>query len=395
MRVFQKSTASDIKNLIDGISEKIKNVYNGRVVSTCTDNAANFKKAFLSINSDVDEQNPDDFIPLNILRVSCACHTAQLALKDLYSVDQGYRNLIENMKTIQSKITFLSKADIDRLKIGFYPRLQSQRWNSVYNVLCYIINHLDGISQLFQQDETFSLRMDELCQLQKELAPVYVFTCMCEPDKANQATVFIAYRALEARYQVINTFRAKKILELILVQFNTTADLELARLCFYTTNAGIREKQDKYPHISLANITNEEEARRCHEETNFIKSFREIISKVCKIVEMNFEVIFDTFQYLLQHYKPSNDNVEDFPKLIDLNETFKNYGKGEFAYVKLSQFIEILQILPASEASAERVFARMRDIHSTLQTNQTAETLRTEIILSFHAEEARKLSIIE
>lgn len=166
------------------------------------------------------------------MRLSCACHTAQLALKDLYSVDQGYSNLIENMKTIQSKITFLSKADIDRLKIGFYPPLQSQRWNSVYNVLCYIINHLDGISKLFQQDETFSLRMDELCQLQKELAPVYAFTCMCEPDKANQATVFIAYRALEARYQVINTFRAKKILELIQVQFNTTANLELARLCF-------------------------------------------------------------------------------------------------------------------------------------------------------------------
>lgn len=105
---------------------------------------------------------------------------------------------------------------------------------------------------------------------------------------------------------------------------------------------------------------------------------------------MNFEVIFNTFQYLLQYYKPSNNNVEDFPKLIDLNETFKNYGKGEFAYVKLSQFIEILQILSASESSAKKVYARIRDIHSTLQTNQTAETLRTEIILSFYAEEARK-----
>ena len=58
-------------------------------VGAWTDNAANLKKAFFDINEEEDES-----ILLNMSRISCACHTIQLALKDLITKDKLYRYLI-------------------------------------------------------------------------------------------------------------------------------------------------------------------------------------------------------------------------------------------------------------------------------------------------------------
>lgn len=59
------------------------------------------------------------------------------------------------------------------------------------------------------------------------------------------------------------------------------------------------------------------------------------------------------------------------------------------SYIILSQFIEILQTLSASESAAERIFARMRDLIDSKQTRLSAKSLRSQIILNFYADQIR------
>lgn len=85
-----------------------------------------------------------------------------LVLKDLSNDDKYYRDLIETMKIISSKIHTLTQNLNEELKIGSFPPLQSQRWNSTLLVLTYIMKHIDGILKLFSGDKISNLQLFEL-----------------------------------------------------------------------------------------------------------------------------------------------------------------------------------------------------------------------------------------
>lgn len=198
-----------------------------------------------------------------MVRVSCSCHTIQLALKDLKKEDQYFQKLIKKMKIIPEKISFLSRKDIQKLRITSFPPLFLQRWNSVYITLSYIILNVGSISSLFSLDEIGCFNMFDLLQLKSELEPVYEFTIHCESDNFNQADVYIEFRSLEAKLEILKTKRSQKLLSLIRKRFSTTADIELSKLCYFTTNAGLTEKMNRYPHIPLANIDfHDEESKK-------------------------------------------------------------------------------------------------------------------------------------
>ena len=71
----------------------------------------NFRKVFL------ENDNDEDFIAFEILRVSCACHTVLLALKDLHDEDQDFRELV--------RISLLKLQQINKIRIKSYPPVQS------------------------------------------------------------------------------------------------------------------------------------------------------------------------------------------------------------------------------------------------------------------------------
>lgn len=95
----------------------------------------------------------------------------------------------------------------------------------------------------------YSFQMIELLKLQKELAQIYDFTTKCESDHYNQANVFIAYRILEVELVTLNSPRSLKILELVRNRFNSTANINISKLCYFVTKAGINEKREIYPHV--------------------------------------------------------------------------------------------------------------------------------------------------
>lgn len=81
----------------------MKDQYNFEIVGSCTDNASNFTKVFM------EEEDNDDITPLGMVRVSCACHTVQLALGDLLDEDKYFKELINIMKTIPHKLMYIKK----------------------------------------------------------------------------------------------------------------------------------------------------------------------------------------------------------------------------------------------------------------------------------------------
>lgn len=172
--MFQHCTDQDIKTLIKGIADKIGLYYAVNVVSVCTGNVSNFRKAFLSTDNIQQDQNTndDEFMPLDILNVNCSCHTAQLVLKDLYECDTYYQKLVEILKGISLRISYLSK-------------------RRYYNFMLYAINRIDCISQIFSQVALASFQLYDLLQLQKELTPIYAFTTLCEAEHSNQESIIL------------------------------------------------------------------------------------------------------------------------------------------------------------------------------------------------------------
>lgn len=235
--VFDNATSKSIKLKISMISKKIKKEYKGSVVGICTDNAANFCKVF------TDNENDTDYVPLGILRVSCLCHTVQLCLKDLYNEDKFYQNFVELVKIIPSKISCLSMKKIQSLGISSFPPIQSQRLNSVFHTLNYIINNIGSICHLFTLNELAYLQMIELLNLSYLLLPIHIFTTICEANESTQARAYTAYRGMKASLRLNPSKRAQKLLRIIKKRFHSTADIKIAKLCYFTTNMGISEKQ--------------------------------------------------------------------------------------------------------------------------------------------------------
>lgn len=120
VQLFDKKCTSDnIKKIIQEISEKVKIEHNGRIVGACTDNASNFTSVFL----DEDEQY-DDITPLGIVRVSCACHTVQLALKDFHDENEYFQDLVKIMNTVPLKLLHKKQQEIDDLGLTGFPPIQ-------------------------------------------------------------------------------------------------------------------------------------------------------------------------------------------------------------------------------------------------------------------------------
>ncbi|KAK8837456.1 hypothetical protein M9Y10_036453 [Tritrichomonas musculus] len=293
------------------------------------------------------------------------------------------------MKIIPAKISLLKKKDLEKLQIGFYPPLQSQRWNSIYITLRYITMNIGAISHLFTQEQIQYLQLIDLLQLQKELQPIYDFTTICESDDATQSTVFIQYRALEAQLQMIGTPRAEKILELLNKRFTKTADIDISKLCYFITKRCLAEKHNFYPHVEKNDILdpNDANAIMYDKELSFINSFKSTIEKICHIISYDSEAIWSFFKLMMMYYHPSDCDILKYPGEDELLYFSNNYAGGNRFYIIFSKFINILQILPSSESGSERVFARMRDSHSEKQTRQSAKSLRSNIIVNFYADE--------
>lgn len=223
-----------------------------------------------------------------------------------------------------------------------------------------------------------NLDLYSLGLLEEELQPIYEFTVNCEGDCITQAQVFVEFRALEAKLEVINTDRSKRLLELAQIRFDTTADLNISKLCYYLTNAGFHEKIQRFPHVSEEDATKSlENATLLIKETEFIDSLKPTIIEICRILKIQQDLVLVAFEYMMKFFTPKNSEIKEHPTLLEIHKCFDPI-LNNLHCTTFHNFIEVLSILPASEASSERVFARMRDMLNIKQTRLSAKALRSK-----------------
>lgn len=82
--------------------------------------------------------------------------------------------------------------------------------------------------------------------------------------------------------ETLNSPRSLKILELVRSRFNSTANINISKLCYFVTNAGISEKREIYPHVDEHEIfdPHSEDAEKLDKEIKFISSFTDTIKYI-------------------------------------------------------------------------------------------------------------------
>lgn len=122
-------------------------------------------------------------------------------------------------------------------------------------------------------------------------------------------------------------------------------------------------------------------------EVEFFSNFSDVFNHVCPKLNLDVTSVFNSFETLLIHYVPNDENVHNFPRARDIKTCMNKHSGDLESYILISRFIKILQTLPLSESAAERIFARMRDIIKEKQT-------RSQIILIFYVDQIKKEKIV-
>lgn len=114
----------------------------------------------------------------------------------------------ETIKIIPLKIHTLTNHQIEELKSGSFPPLQSQRRNSTFLVLTYIIEHIDGILKLFSEVKNQISNYFSSCSFKKNLGRNVYLQQYMNIDKSNQDKVYLTFRWIENTLKLIGTTRA-------------------------------------------------------------------------------------------------------------------------------------------------------------------------------------------
>lgn len=197
--------------------------------------------------------------------------------------------------------------EIDDLGLNGFPPIQKQRWNSVYITLNYIINNLDGLSNILDPEDNAIMIMDDLVELRNDLKPIYDFTTSCEIQNANQADLYIYYRSLKEQLITRMTPRANRLLEIVKSRFKSTLDIKISKLSYFTTNRGIKEKQERFPHVSAHKaLKNEESHKKFDKEVELFEKNYKVIQQLYSKLGFDETLIFNSFETLLKFYFPLN-----------------------------------------------------------------------------------------
>ena len=119
-----------------------------------------------------------------------------------------FQRINQHYENDSSQINEYEKNEIEELWLTGFPPIQSQRWNSIYLTLKYIIKNLGGIIQILETNDSALMVMNSLLELKEDLEPAYEFTTICEIENANQADIYFHYRSLKVKLQAILTTRA-------------------------------------------------------------------------------------------------------------------------------------------------------------------------------------------
>ena len=378
---------------IRNITGKIQQIYDKLlkqrtlIVGACTDNGPNFRGCFYNTVG----SNTNDSIK-TILRVSCACHSSQLIIKDFLSSDSNFSSLVSTLSEFPNKLSHLTKKKIDELGLTGYPPVMPQRWNSIHISLQYILKNIDVLVKEFPDSDVFK-RADYLLEIEEVLAPLHLFTTVLESNECDQSDVFQQYQKLKDTWEMLKgrgNSNAAKLLKFLKNRTETTFDIKLAELAYYFTNEGMNYFAEKFPHYPIHMLDDETIQPYIFERHKKIAAVSLIISEICSVWKIDATIVTRLWCDMT---KEKRDFTGKYSSYLDIKQFFPT--EQEENILILLNFINRIACLPSSEAESERIFAEMRELFNEKSTHLEAKTLRDELIMSYISKQDRGSSATE
>lgn len=367
-------TTANIIKKIEELQTKLRSSYS-IIIAACTDNASNFAGCF---NNSI--KNSSLYIK-SIVRVSCACHTGQLMLVDLAEQDSDYNKIIKSLSEFSIGLCHKSARALESAKLsGYPPSIQPQRWNSYHDMLVYVNKNFEQLAELFPETTFFqNAHLSE--EIEETIRTVHEFTTALEGDSVDQTDVYIQSRILLCKLEVLanNNSHAKKLLEIARNRFVTTLDLKLSEAIFYFSSEGINEFADNFRYVQEVDDDSEEADTVNARRLSKIRELKPKISFLCDAWNIETNSIIDLF---LELTKKQHIFAEKYPKKSELLDILPQ--TKDTCIIIFDRFIQRLRVLPASEASAERIFAAMRDLFNDKMKRMKPDTLRSTLIINYN-----------
>lgn len=381
-------------NLANTFSDYLKRIINkgGKLIATCTDNAANITRATT--------QNKDNTVESltqqNIIRIPCSVHTANLALQDYKSKDGIFAQLVNEISTI---INVLNKKDakailrLDGAK-GKLPKWNDIKWNILYDSLHYIKENSRTVRSILTNIEVNKTKIVSIPKNLEEFHMTFEayanFINQIQTSHCLLYEFYAYYVEMLAKLQAINNRSSQILMNLIQDRFKTTGDEILAELCFTMTPQGLTSFRTKYQSFlssgSLDSTTNEDPSP---EEIILFKRFNSIIDKFNDISShygLTTEQTELLFRYYLEKFEFKNDLLTNEWKRFSfvVHSEYQKHENKPFTSKTIKNFIECalkLINLPSSEAVAERCFSHLKVLFPPSKSKAKDDLMEAEMII--------------
>lgn len=372
---------SSTENILRIISEMINSFQSDRliIVSICSDNAKNISTGFINTHMTKSaDSTQTDTIRLPYLRIACTIHTINLIINDFVENDSTIGDVIRKLTDISTTLHHMRREKRECIKLVGFPRIQQQRWNSLYGLFQYVSVHYDDIKKEFPN---CTVTKEQAIKYEKLLKPHAEAVTLLEMNCANQITVYKVMRDLKNSWlelQNMETYKTetKYLLERYEYHSLYTMDIRISMMAYYLSKGGVYEWREKYCQQDSSTAE-----RRAYQ--SLIGDTADNLASIWKL-----DNISRGLEYYLEYVEfKSREFV--FP---DSNELFNSsLQQHDDKYCdNFTKFIEYTRVLPASEAYSERMFASMRDLVYSNQRSMDSDTIRNELIIKLAKLDPRK-----
>ena len=134
--------------------------------------------------------------------------------------------------------------------------------------------------------------------------------------------------------------------------------------------------------------------RACKQE-----DFEDILQKVCKFYKDDFdqEILHTHLQTFGVHFQQVQDHpLEGNTKftIFDIKEYFLSLSHGQLSLISsVKRLLQLILVMPATNASSERSFSALRRVKSYLRTTMKQERLNYLMLLHVHKDKTDKMDL--
>ena len=373
-------TTEKIKQMI--LNVKVKLEENGAIiVAVCTDNAPNLANAFLNTHElRRVPMTTTQSSALPILRVACAIHTFNLIIPEIIKKNPRFQRLSIDIKQLPEKLKHMSEEKKRQIGLAGCPKYQPQRWNTLMYLFSYGKANQNAINAYLPE---LKISADDYEFMVNVLMPLSYAVTYLESNDRNQAHVYQQYMALKNAWTELDQKEefqniGKQLVEILDEKVKYNLDINISRVVYYSTDIGISEWQRLYPPLNLTNHTTKEERKKNRERIMMIENIKNTIENLCNIWDI--PNVDEQFIELMD----KGDFVKDATELSVRQRKYdwlKLHPGDDDNAENLENFENYIKIIPATEASCERTFARMRDLKNENMSNLSNDSIRDELII--------------